>query len=83
MKEALRIIEAVWKQNRKFLLKHEAKRLCELFNIPVAKSILVRTVKEAVKVTNEIGYPDVFKIVSPDIVHKSDIGGVKLNIKDP
>ncbi len=57
MKEALRIIETVRKQNRKFLLEHEAKRLCELFNIPVAKSVLVKTVKEAVKAANEIGYP--------------------------
>jgi len=83
MKEALRIIETVRKQNRKFLLEHEAKRLCELFNIPVAKSVLVKTIEEAVKVADEIGYPVVLKIVSPDIVHKSDIGGVKLNIKDP
>ncbi len=50
-------------------------------HIPVPKSKLCETADEAVEWAEEIGYPVVMKIASPDILHKTDIGGVKLNIR--
>ncbi len=51
--------------------------------IAIAPERAATTVEEAVVAANEIGYPVVLKILSPGILHKSDIGGVKLNIRDP
>jgi acetate---CoA ligase (ADP-forming) subunit beta len=50
--------------------------------IPVVETRLARTRAEAVALTKEIGYPAATKIVSPDAIHKTDVGGVKLNIKN-
>jgi acyl-CoA synthetase (NDP forming) len=50
--------------------------------IPVVPSVLVKSAEEAVAAARKIGFPVVLKIVSPDILHKSDIGGVKLNLGD-
>ena len=76
------IIQRALKEGRNFLLEPEAKKLCELYGIPVAKSIVAKNLDEALKIANKIGYPVVLKIVSPDILHKTDIGGVKINIKN-
>lgn len=78
--EALEIVEKARREGRRVLLEHEAKTLCSLFGIPIAKSVLAKTVEDAVKIAKTIGFPVVLKIVSPDILHKSDVGGVKLNI---
>lgn len=51
------------------------------YDIPVPKFKLALNEKEAAKYADEIGYPIVLKIVSPDIIHKSDAGGVKINLK--
>ncbi|HLG73160.1 MAG TPA: acetate--CoA ligase family protein [Chloroflexota bacterium] len=56
----------------------EAKRLLEEFGIPVVPSRLARSVAEAVEAANELGYPAVLKIESPDVLHKTDAGGVRL-----
>lgn len=61
----------------------EAKRLLTGVGIAIAPERAATTVEEAVVAANEIGYPVVLKILSPGILHKSDIGGVKLNIRDP
>jgi acetyl-CoA synthetase (ADP-forming) len=58
----------------------EAKRLLGLAGIPVIDTRLARTKKEAVSLSREIGFPVVMKVVSPDVVHKSDIGGVKVGL---
>jgi len=60
----------------------EARAIMEAYGIPVPRSKLCATPEEAVAFANEIGYPVVMKIASPDILHKTDIGGVKLNIRD-
>ena len=49
--------------------------------MPVTQNYLARTEEEVVEYANEIGYPIVMKIVSPDILHKSDAGGVKVNVR--
>jgi acetyltransferase len=56
--------------------------LLQAYGIPTAPIQLARDEHEAVQIANELGYPVVMKIASPDILHKSDVGGVLLNIQD-
>ncbi len=58
----------------------EARTVLEAYGIPLPKSLLAANAEEAVAAAEAIGYPVVMKIASPDILHKTDIGGVKLNI---
>ena len=58
----------------------EAREIMQAYGIPIPQSKLARTPEEAVEIAEEIGYPVVMKVASPDILHKTDIGGVKLNI---
>ena len=80
--KAMAIIEGARKDGRTSLTEPEAKKLFAAYNLPVARTELARTPEEAVKLAHEVGFPIVMKIVSPDILHKSDAGGVKVNIKD-
>ncbi len=59
-----------------------SKKLLKAYGIPVSKEEIAQTASEAVKIAKRIGFPVVAKIVSADILHKSDIGGVVLNIKN-
>jgi acetyltransferase len=56
--------------------------LLATYNILTAPLKLARSLEEAISIANEIGYPVVMKIASPDILHKSDVGGVALNLKE-
>jgi acyl-CoA synthetase (NDP forming) len=58
-------------------------RILQAYGIPLVRSALVRSKKEAVERTAEIGYPLVVKVASPDIPHRSDVGGVELGIENP
>lgn len=58
----------------------EARAVLEAYGVPLPKTGLAATADEAVALAESIGYPVVMKIASPDILHKSDIGGIKLNI---
>ena len=60
----------------------EPEELLTAYGIPTAQIKMARNEKETVAIANELGYPIVMKIASPDIPHKSDAGGVVLNIKD-
>ncbi len=60
----------------------QARSLLEEYEIPVIPARLVTTAEQAVEVAREVGYPVALKVASPDIVHKSDIGGVQLNLQD-
>jgi acetyl coenzyme A synthetase (ADP forming)-like protein len=60
----------------------EARTILEAYGIPVPSSRLAQTPDEAVAFAQEIGYPVAMKIASPDILHKTDIGGVRLNIEN-
>jgi acetyltransferase len=55
----------------------------EAYGIPVPQSRLASTAEEAVGLAEEIGFPVVLKIASPDILHKTDIGGIKLDVRTP
>ena len=82
MKAASQILSKVVKEGRKYLLETEAKTVCMEYGIPITKFKLAKNEAETVKFAEEIGYPVVLKIVSPDIIHKSDVGGVIVNLKD-
>jgi len=78
---AAEIIENAKKQHRKILMEHESKSICLSYGIPVTNFKVAFSADEAVKFAQEIGFPVVLKILSPDIIHKSDVGGVMLNLK--
>jgi len=75
-----KIFEEARTEGRNLLLEHEAKTVCSEYGIPVTKFKVATTAEEAIKFSEEIGYPTVLKIVSPDVLHKFDVGGVILNV---
>lgn len=82
MNKASEIISQVYREGRKVLLETEAKAICMEYDIPVTVFKLAKTEKEAAEFSENIGFPVVLKIVSPEIIHKSDAGGVKVNLKN-
>jgi Acyl-CoA synthetase (NDP forming) len=81
MNQTTKIMNQAKKEGRKALLEPEAKAICAEYGITVNKFSVATNEKEAVAQSEKIGYPVVLKIVSPDIIHKSDAGGVKVNLK--
>lgn len=75
-----KIITDALKNGRTVLTEVESKQLVASAGIPVVETKLAKTKAEAIEIAKKMGFPVVLKIVSPDIVHKSDIGGVKLNL---
>ena len=82
MNQTQKIINQAKKESRKALLETEAKTICTEYNIPVTKFNLAKNQKQAATQANQIGYPIVLKIVSPDIIHKTEAGGVMINLKN-
>lgn len=80
--EALKVIRKARADGRDSLTEIEAKQVFSAYGMPVTSTELATSEGEAVTLARKIGYPVVMKIVSPDILHKSDAGGVKVNIKD-
>ncbi|NVM28753.1 MAG: acetate--CoA ligase family protein [Candidatus Helarchaeota archaeon] len=76
-----KIIETALTENRTALMEHESKQIISAYGIKTAQEFIVNSAEEAVKAAQKIGYPIVCKIVSPDILHKTDAGGIKLNLK--
>jgi acetyl-CoA synthetase (ADP-forming) len=76
------IISTARSENRTYLLEHESKTIMKLYKLPVTKFEIAETEDAAVKAAEVIGFPVVLKILSPDVIHKSDVGGVLVNIKD-
>ena len=81
--EALRVIEEVLKSGRKNMVEYEAKQVLKAYGLPVPYEKLAKTVDEALKYAEEIGYPVAMKLMSPQILHKSDARVVILNVKNP
>jgi acyl-CoA synthetase (NDP forming) len=79
-KKVRNLIKSVKDDLRTTLTEQEAKQIANLYGIPVPKEDLAQLKSEAIEIANKLGYPIVMKIVSPDIMHKTDVGGVKLNI---
>lgn len=82
MSTVSKIFDKVKKEGRKFLLESEAKTVCREYGIPVTDFKVAKNGTEAVEFAQKIGYPVVLKIVSPDVIHKSDVGGVIVNLED-
>ncbi|MCZ6744399.1 MAG: acetate--CoA ligase family protein, partial [Alphaproteobacteria bacterium] len=81
--EAVRaVLDQVKADGRTALSAPEAKKVCDAYAIPVPKEGLATSNDEAVKLAAEIGYPAVLKIVSPDILHKTEAGGVLTGLED-
>jgi acyl-CoA synthetase (NDP forming) len=76
------IIAQVRREGRKALLETEAKTICTEYGIPVTMFKLAKNDKESATFAEQIGFPVVLKIVSPEIIHKSDAGGVIVNLKN-
>ena len=82
MNQTAKIISQARKEGRKALLETEAKIICAEYGISVTKFSLAKNASEAAVQAGQIGFPVVLKIVSPDIIHKSEAGGVLVNLKN-
>ncbi len=81
-KKGLRIlIDSVRKSGRRALSAPEAQQLCDAYGIPTPKQALAKSAAEAVKIAARLRYPVVLKIVSDDILHKTEAGGVIVGVK--
>lgn len=74
------IIEAAKKEGRILLNEFESKLVLEKYQIPIVKTMIARTSEEAATIATQIGFPVVIKLFSQTITHKTDVGGVKLNL---
>ena len=74
------LIESTLADRRQVLTEMESKALLAAFHIPVTQTLLARNPTEAMMIAAQIGFPVALKIDSPDIPHKSDVGGVALNV---
>ena len=75
-----KIFDKVKREGRPNLLEEEGQEVLRAYGFPLPKSQLAKTENDAVKIAKKIGYPVVLKIASPQIIHKSDAGGVKVNL---
>ncbi|NLL57956.1 MAG: acyl-CoA synthetase, partial [Firmicutes bacterium] len=76
------VISRAESEERTYLMEHECKELLLRRGIPTNSTFVAQSVDEAVELSDKIGYPVVLKVLSPEVVHKSDQGGVKLNLKN-
>src|SRR3979490_452684 len=81
-KDAVRkILDAVKADKRTSLTAPEGKLVCDAYGIPVPKEGVARSAAETAKIATDMGFPVVMKIVSPDILHKTEAGGVVVGVK--
>jgi acyl-CoA synthetase (NDP forming) len=78
----LSIFDQVKKEGRFILTEFESKRILKQAGISVVETKLAKTKKEAVSLSQKMGFPVALKIASPDVIHKSDSGGVKLSLNN-
>ena len=80
--KAEHIIREVRASGRTILTEYESKQLLKAYDIPTVETRVAITEQEAVDAANDIGYPIVLKLYSLTITHKTDVGGVQLNLRD-
>lgn len=78
-----RVFDRVRAERRRTLLGSESMQVASAYGIPAAPMLLGRRAREAVTHAAELGYPVVLKVASPEIIHKTDIGGVQVGLKTP
>ena len=76
------IFDQAKKEGRSILTEFESKRVLKQVGISVVETRLAKTQKEAVSLSRKMGFPVALKIASPDVIHKSDSGGVKLSLNN-
>ncbi len=76
------LIEDARAEGRTILTEYESKRILAAYDISVAKTVLAATAAEAIEAAKDIGYPVVLKLNSTTITHKTDVGGVRLDLKN-
>jgi len=81
-KQVQAVIDRVRQQGRTFLLEPEAYEILRAYRLPVMNFEVVSDDEDLFRVAERVGYPVAIKIVSPDIVHKTDFGGVRVNIRN-
>ena len=81
--DAGKIVEQVRKSGRTILTEVESKRLLGAYGIPTVPTEVAATAEEAIALADKFGYPVVLKLYSETITHKTDVGGVRLNLCDP
>ncbi|MFX0142382.1 MAG: acetate--CoA ligase family protein [Candidatus Hodarchaeota archaeon] len=79
--EVKNIIQNALKEGRTALMEHESRDIIQAYGINAGAYKIATNPDDAAKFANEIGFPVVCKIVSPEIIHKTDAGGIKLNLK--
>src|SRR5262249_14115453 len=80
--KARRIVETAAASGRELLTEAESKQVLAAYGIPAPETLVARNEREAVRLASQIGYPVVLKLHSELITHKSDVGGVHLNLAD-
>ena len=83
LESARLLIETALHEGRQILSEMESKALLAAFHIPIARTMVARSAAEAERLAQEIGFPVVMKVDSLQIIHKSDYGGVRLNLTSP
>jgi len=76
------VLDQVKAQKRTALTAPECKQLCDAYDIPLPREGLAKSAAEAAQIAKDLGYPVVMKIVSPDILHKTEAGGVLVGVAD-
>ena len=79
---AAQLIKSVRESGRTILTEYESKKLLSCYGIPTVETRIAKTVEDAVQAADAIGYPVVLKLHSETITHKTDVGGVQLNLKN-
>jgi len=79
--ENRKLIKGIIEKGRTVLTEVESKEFLANYEIPISRNALAKNLEEALKYAGNIGFPVAMKVVSPDILHKTDVGGVKINIK--
>ncbi len=79
--EIKKMLEKIKDQGREVLTYEESRKIIDLAGLPLNKMALATNAEESIEKAREVGYPIALKIVSEDVIHKSDAGGVKVGIK--
>jgi acetyl-CoA synthetase (ADP-forming) len=76
-----KLFKKIKAQRRNNLTEWESIQILQFYKIPLAKAELAKNINETLKIAKKIGYPVVLKVCSPDVIHKTDVGGLALNLK--